>query len=106
LKPDDLATVLTLGDVYLRSDDPSRAAEAYQHALALEPGNAQALVGLGWAALGARRPADAARLWRGVIDATRDGATLRRMIELYRAVGDQASEAQARAALGRLGGTP
>ena len=106
VKPDDLATLLVLGDVYLRSDGPSGAAAAYQQALALDPGNTQARVGLGWAALGARQPVDAARLWRDVIDATRDGATLRRMIELYRAVGDQASEAQARAALGRLGGSP
>ncbi len=106
LKPDDLPTVLTLGDVYLRTDDPSGAAEAYQRALVLEPGNVQAQVGLGWAALFARQPEDAARLWRGVIDAARDGATLRRMIELYRAVGDPASEARARAALARLGGAP
>ena len=106
LRPDDLTIVLTLGDTYLRSDDPSRAAAAYQRALALDPGNAQAQLGLGWAALGAGQPADAARLWRGVIDAARDGVTLRRMIELYRAVGDRAAEAQARAALGRLGAAP
>ncbi len=106
LSPNDLPTVLTLGDVYLRSNDASRAAQAYQRALALDPGNVTAQVGLGWAALVARQPADAAHLWRGVIDVTRDGATLRRMIELYRAVGDTAAETQARAALGRLDGTP
>ncbi len=106
LKPDDLPTVLTLADVYLRSNDAQRAAQAYQRALAIEPGNVPAQVGLGWAALVARQPADAARLWRGVINSTGDGATLRRMIELYHAVGDPAAEAEARAALARLGATP
>jgi hypothetical protein len=51
-----------------------------------------------------RQPSDAARHWRGVIDATRDGATLQRMIELYAATGDAEAEARARAALARLGG--
>jgi tetratricopeptide (TPR) repeat protein len=106
LEPDDLPTVLALAEVYLRSNDAPRATQAYQRALALEPGNVSAQVGLGWSALVARQPADAARLWRGVIGATGDGATLRRMIELYRVVGDPVAEAEARAALGRLGGTP
>lgn len=106
LDRNDLPAVLTLADVYLRSNDPARATQAYQRALALDPANVPARVGLGWAALAARQPADAARLWREVIGATGDGATLRRMIELYHALGDAAAEAEARAALARTGGTP
>ena len=105
LSPDDLPTVLMLGDVYLRSNDASRAAEAYRRALALDPAGVPARIGMGWAALAAGQPVEAARAWRGVIDLAGDGATLRRMIELYHAVGDSAAEAQARAALARLGGT-
>jgi tetratricopeptide (TPR) repeat protein len=104
LEPDDPPALLLLGDVLLRSNDPTRAGEAYRRALALTPGDAEAQVGLGWAALMSRQPSDAARHWRGVIDATRDGATLQRMIELYAATGDAEAEARARAALARLGG--
>ena len=104
VRPDDLPTVLALGDTYLRAARPERAAAAYQRALSLEPGNVAARVGLGWAALVARQPEDAARLWRDVIDVTRDGDTLRRMADVYHALGDRESEARARAALARLGG--
>jgi cytochrome c-type biogenesis protein CcmH/NrfG len=72
-------------------------------AQSLDPTNALAQAGLGWAAVLEGRPEEAARLWRSVIDVTRDGATLQRMIEVFGAVGDRASEARARAALARLG---
>ncbi len=104
--PDDLPAVLTLADVHLRAGDGPRAAEAFQRALALDPGNRVARVGLGWAALVGRDVGAAARLWRGVIGETDDDATLRRMIELYHAVGDAQAEAEARAALARLEGRP
>ena len=106
LKPNDLATALLLGEVYLMSDDARRAADAYRQALSLDPTSVAAQVGLGWAALIAHRPADAARIWRGLIALTRDGATLQRMAELYHAMGDPAAETEARAALARLGGPP
>ena len=106
VKPDDYPTALLLGDVHLRSNDASRAAEAYRHALDLDPGSVEAQVGLGWAMLLAHRAPDAARYWRAVTTLTRDGATLRRMVELYHSLGDAASENQARAALARLDRTP
>jgi hypothetical protein len=91
--PNDLGTILLLGDVYLLLGDPSRAASHYAHALAVQPGNVAAQVGLGWAALVADQPQEAARLWRPVIGQTRDGATLRRMADLYRSLRDDAAEA-------------
>lgn len=106
VKPDDLATALLLGEVYLLSNDANRAADAYHQALNLDPSNVAAQVGLGWAALVARRTAEAARIWRGLIGLTQDGATLLRMVDLYHAVGDPAAEAEARAALARLGVRP
>ena len=104
VRSDDLPTALLLGEVYLISNEAARATDAYRQALNLDPGSVPALVGLGWAALAAQRPEDAARTWRGVIGLTRDGATLRRMAELYQALGDAAAAAEARAALVRLDG--
>ena len=106
LKADDVPTLIALGDAYIGAGRTQTAVEAFGRALQIEPGSVPARVGLGWAALAARRPADAARLWRDVIDLTRDGATLRRMVDVYHALGDRESEARARAALARLGGTP
>jgi hypothetical protein len=104
--PRDFATALLLGDVYLLSGDARRADDAYHQALNLDPSSVAAQVGLGWASLADQRPADAARHWRPVIDLTRDGPTLQRMVELYHAVGDPAAETEARAARARLGGAP
>lgn len=101
-KPDDFATALLLGEVHLLSNNGERAADAYRQALKLDPTSVAAQVGLGWTALLAQRPAEAARIWRGLITQTRDDATLHRMVELYRAVGDGVAEAEARAALARL----
>jgi len=107
LKPDDVPTLLALGDAYVGARRTQTAVDAFGRALQIEPGNVPARVGLGWAALVAGQTADAARLWRDVIDVTRDGATLQRMADVYHALGDRESEARARAALARLGaGSP
>jgi tetratricopeptide (TPR) repeat protein len=102
VRPGDLPTALLLGEVYLLSNDPARAGEAYRRALGIDPDNVAARVGIGWAALVAGQPTEAARQWRPVIDVTRDGATLQRMVDLYRGLGDAAAEAEARAAIARL----
>ena len=102
-KPNDFATALLLGEVHLLANDPARAGGAYRRALQLDPASVAAQVGLGWSELLMRQPSDAARLWRDVIPRTRDDVTLRRMVELYHAVGDPGAEAEARAALARLG---
>lgn len=101
--PRHLETAILQGEVSLLLQNPGRAADAYRRALAIDPGNVAAQAGLGWAALVARQPREAAALWRPVIGVTEDGATLRRMVELYRALGDGAAAAEAEAALARLG---
>ena len=100
--PRDVPIVSLLAEVYLLSNDAPRAADAYRMVLSLDPGNVPAQVGLGWAALLARQPSSAARIWRGMIGLTRDPATLERMVELYHAIGDGVAEAEARAALARV----
>jgi tetratricopeptide (TPR) repeat protein len=99
LRPGEVATALLLGEVCLLLADERGAADAYRQALNLDPTSVAAQLGLGWAALMAHQPRDAARLWRGLIALTDDGATLQRMVELYHAVGDPEAEAQARIAL-------
>jgi hypothetical protein len=42
-------------------------------------------------------------VWRGVVNGTSDVATLRRMSEVFRQVGDAASAAEAEDGLARLG---
>lgn len=51
----------------------------------------------------AGRSQEAADLWRPVIGATSNPATLERMRAVYQSLGDQAAAAQATAGLRRLG---
>jgi tetratricopeptide (TPR) repeat protein len=103
VRPGDVPSWLLLGRIALRLADPARAAVAYERALALDPRNAEAQVGRGWASLAARRPEEAAALWRPVIEATTDPVTLQRMIEVFAALGDAGSAERARHALRALG---
>jgi len=104
LAPNDAPGWLLFGETCLTLDDAAGAEAAYGRAAALEPGNPAAHLGLGWASLVARDPAEAARRWRPWIAHASDSNTLGRMIEVYRALGDAAAEAEARAALARMGG--
>jgi hypothetical protein len=61
-----------------------------------------ARIGRGWVSDLSGRPDEAARLWRPVIGSTRSPATLMRMVELYRQIGDGAAAAEAEATLRRL----
>ena len=105
-RPGDVAGFLALGEVALAMEDAAAAEVAYARAAALDPANAEAQIGLGWASLVARRPEEAAARWRPVVEATRDPATLRRMMELFRALGDAAAAEAAARALERFGGRP
>jgi tetratricopeptide (TPR) repeat protein len=100
--PRDVALQLAIGKVCVRLGDFAAGATAFEQAEALEPSNVDARVGLGWALLFARRPQEAAAAWRPVVALTRDSDTLRRMVELYQALGDREAEAQARATLARM----
>jgi cytochrome c-type biogenesis protein CcmH/NrfG len=102
VRPNDLPTAQLLGEVYLLSGELDRSAAEFQRVLAIDPNQIGAIVGLGWLASYRGDLAEAARLWRPVIARTRDGATLRRMTEVYVRVGDPAGAAEARAALARL----
>lgn len=99
--PRDAALQLAIGKVCVRLGDFEAGAAAFEQAEALAPSNVDARIGHGWALLFARRPQEAAAAWRPVVALTRDSDTLRRMIELYQALGDRGAEAQARAALAR-----
>ena len=101
LRPRDLRALLLLGEVHLNREDAAGAEAAFSRAARIAPTDPHARLGLGWANLLARRVVDAARLWRPVIGAAEDPATLQRMIEVFRAVGDSAGAAEARAALAR-----
>jgi tetratricopeptide (TPR) repeat protein len=102
--PTHLDGWMLLGETSLALEDAATAREAFERALRLQPGNVAARIGLGWASLLQRRPAEAAALWRPVVSLTRDPGTLGRMTELFAALGDREAEATARAALARLVG--
>jgi tetratricopeptide (TPR) repeat protein len=105
LAPQDPHILLPLGDAMLRSGDLKLAALAYGRAEQVSPGNAAARIGRGWASLLAGDRQQAAELWRPVIGATREPATLQRMLELYRSLGDAAAVAEVERSLaGSSGG--
>ncbi|MGH9870589.1 MAG: tetratricopeptide repeat protein [Candidatus Polarisedimenticolia bacterium] len=58
LRPDDVATLVRLGNLLVESD-PQRASALFRRALALSPDNARAHAGLGHAARAAGRPDEA-----------------------------------------------
>ena len=103
LQPRNALLQVALGMVCVRLGDVAAGLAAFERAEALDPSSTDARIGRGWALLLARRPQEAAAAWRPVVALTRDSDTLRRMIELFQALGDREAEAQARAALARSG---
>lgn len=103
LTPNDAEVLLPLGETLMRLGDLRLAAVAYARAEQVSPGNVQARIGRGWVSLLAGRSQEAADLWRPVIGATSNPATLERMRAVYQSLGDQAAAAQATAGLRRLG---
>ncbi|HYM81834.1 MAG TPA: tetratricopeptide repeat protein, partial [Candidatus Limnocylindria bacterium] len=103
VRPGQVDLWLWLGDARLRLRKPTAADEAFVRAQLIEPQNATAQIGRGWASRNADRPQDAAALWRPVIEHARDPVTLTEMIDLYRRLGDREAEALARQTLDRLG---
>ena len=89
------------GDASLRLGDRDRSLTAFERALALEPGNVETRIRLGWVLLGAGREDRAAEVWRPVVGMTTNRPTLERMIELFQSRGDATAARQAREALGR-----
>jgi tetratricopeptide (TPR) repeat protein len=103
-EPRNATLQVALGKVCAQLGDLPAALAAFRRAEALAPDDADARIGLGWALLLAGRAEEAAAAWRPVIAVTGDSGTLLRMAELYRALGDRAAEAEARAALARAAG--
>ncbi len=102
LTPSDPDVLLPLGEVLLRMGELRLAGIAYAHAEQVSPRNVQARIGRGWVSLLAGRPEEAAQLWRPVVRATDNAATLERMRLLYQGMGDRAALEEVEAALARL----
>jgi len=104
IAPGELEPQLALGDnlVHLHRYDEAR--EVYLGAERIDPGNARGRVGLGWAALLAGRPAEAAQLWRPLIPQVDDPETLERMSELFAVLHDDEAAALARGRLRAVAG--
>ena len=90
LAPEDLGVLLPLGDNLVHTDHAAAARDVYLHAERIEPGNADARLGLGWATLLMGDAPQAAELWRPVVSLAEDAATLQRMLQLYAYLKDQA----------------
>ncbi len=102
LRPTDPLGWRLYGDAILRLGDRERAIAAFERVLALEPGDANTRIALGWLLLGAGHDDRAAAAWRPVAGSTSHRPTLERMVELFHAQGDATAERQAREALARL----
>jgi tetratricopeptide (TPR) repeat protein len=101
--PNLLEGLLELSAIASDMHDSSLEIGALERAVQAHPDSRDARVSLGWAYLEAGRTPDAASVWRGVVNGTSDVATLRRMSEVFRQVGDAASAAEAEDGLARLG---
>jgi len=101
--PDNLGVLLELGAVGYQLNDPALSVGALERAIQLHPEDADAHLGLGWAYDLAGRDADAATVWSPVVSNARDVATLRRMRDVFRSVGNHEAEARAEQALARMG---
>jgi tetratricopeptide (TPR) repeat protein len=103
--PKNVRAAILLGNIMMSLNDPASARLLYQHATELDPGSAEARIGLGWVSLSEGKEAEAAALWRPVISFSGSTNTLERMMTLYRSLGDRAAEAEAAAALTRVRGS-
>ena len=104
LDPTNLDALLDLGALAYDSGDYGLAIGALEHAVQVHPESSNARIGLGWAYLAANRAEDAAAVWKPEVTATRDPATLRRMRDLFSALGDAPTAAAAERALAGTGG--
>jgi Flp pilus assembly protein TadD len=80
-----------MGDAQRAGGHPEDAALAYGDALALDPGESRARLGLGWVQLAQGQRELAARTWRPLAGAVDDPATARTMADLFSSLGDAAA---------------
>uniref|UniRef100_A0A832I550 Glycosyltransferase RgtA/B/C/D-like domain-containing protein n=1 Tax=Eiseniibacteriota bacterium TaxID=2212470 RepID=A0A832I550_UNCEI len=103
LRPRDLRTNLAFGAITQETGDFGASERAFRTALELDPRNAGARIGLGWALVMQERPREAAGVWREVVDVAPDPETLEAMAGVFELTGEAALAARARA---RLSGAP
>jgi tetratricopeptide repeat protein/dolichyl-phosphate-mannose-protein mannosyltransferase len=90
-QPDSALGWSVVGEALRRLGRLDEAGRAYARAMALDPADADARVGLGWVELQSGHPDRAAEAWRPVADRTRDPEALAAMAELFERLGDQQS---------------
>lgn len=71
-RPDDVQTLVTLGDALLGANRPGDAAERYKAALEVDPDNVPALLGIGTILLAADRPDAAGPVFDRILAGTPD----------------------------------
>jgi len=106
LAPDNLDVLLALGDEYAHLGRAGEARAVFERVEQLDPGNPRARVGEGWVALLEGRIPDAAERWRPAVPFVEDAGTLKRMLELFGHLHDDAGAAAVRARQHALGLTP
>jgi len=106
LAPDEIEVLVLQGNNLLRLQSPAAADEIFAHIQRLDPGNPQARLGRGWVAVLEGRRAQAAELWRPVVLYAGDAATLRRMLDVFLAVGDDGTANLVKSRLHELGLAP
>jgi hypothetical protein len=91
LRPDEEGIAILLADNLVHLHRTAEARTLYYAMQRKDPANAQAQLGLGWAAAVDGDPVAAAHLWRPVIEFAADPGTLDGMAAAFRQVGDAAS---------------
>lgn len=104
--PRNFEALLLLGNIMVMTNDAPAAEALFRRVEAIRPDEPRARVGLGWVSLLTGDMRQAAALWRPVITATTNPGTLQRMVDLFRAVGDDEAAALAMATLQRTRGAP
>ena len=103
--PAELAVLLPLGENLVRLRRANEANDVFVRAEQVEPGNAQARIGRGWAVLLMEHPQEAGELWKPVIALTDDMQTLERMQQLYTFLKDADGATAVRQRLTEMGTT-
>jgi hypothetical protein len=101
LDPDNDELWVEVGAVAYEKGDLTLSVRALERVLARHPDREQARAGLGWAYFELGRMNDAATVWRPLVSTTREPNTLRRMLEVYRRLGDAGAVAEVEASIAR-----
>lgn len=103
IDPRNFDALLELGAIGYETGDLNLSVGALERALQLQPGSIPARIGLGWAYLEGGREREAAAVWRSAVTSVADPGTLRRMREVFRNTGDEATAAEVGVRMARLG---